>query len=234
MRRIGVHGAGMVPISDMGTAAGAVVLPWYLLGGAPMPDLVADAALAPDYATSLVNLVPGLDVAEINAPTWALDGHGWKFDGIADALDTQIVPDATTCYLVQFDNVTWGGWTRLYGVWDSVNNCGTSLVPAVGGNHWAYWGVGGFQVSAVPELVSGVFGVQGAIQAWLDAVPYGDYTVWGPGWANITRTMYIGCRNWDGVAGEFRECHVKRLVVWKTNVPTAIQIAAVSAAMMAM
>ena len=224
MRRIGIHGAGAIPIASMSLAGPLGGNPWWDPEG---EGLCVWAAYQPkgadDLASSYVDLSGnGNNCGPGTAPTWDVV-NGWKFNGTTQYLDTSFVPqnDQTQSILVQFTTSTDDDW---------LCGCSSGAGKAFGIrdiNNVQYWNGSGLGVGA--KLVAGNLGVAGSAGYRDGSAAVGAIGAWtGP----TTNTLYIGAVN-TGAASVHAAFYCQAFVIYDCTL-TATQVAAVYAAMAAL
>ena len=232
MRRVGVHGAGFTPITQMAPCpAGAVAGDWW----DPNNDgLCVWAAYQPkgaaDLAGSYVDLSGnGNNTAPGVAPTWDAV-NGWIFNGTTQYLVTTFVPaqDQSQSMIIQYTNAV-----TIDGVICGCNGLTTTRVfhlePLRSGTSVRY-GNGGLTAVA-PQLAAGNICVAGN-DGYRNGASEGIALA---AWTGAALTVYIGARHSTAVGGanNFCQSYVQAFAIYDCTL-TAPQVAAVVAAMAAL
>jgi len=230
MRRVGVHGAGFIPIVGMDVSPSSAAAPVGDWWDPNIEGLCVWAAYQPKGAANLAasyvdlsgngnNTGPGV------APTWDAV-NGWTFNGAAQYLTTAFIPqtDQSQSALVQYTNAVTvdgylfgssGGASRIYGIQPIYLGTSARYVNGQGG-------------STVPTHPAGNLAVTnlGYRDGVADTVPFGA-------WAGAGIAVYIGGRNVAGALNGPLQCKIQALVLYDC-ILTAPQVAAVAAAMAAL
>ena len=231
MKRVGVHGAGFIPITQMAPCpAGAVAGDWWdpnndglCVWAAYQPKGAANlAASYVDLSGNGNNTGPGV------APTWDAV-NGWKFDGATQYLVTTFVPalDQSQSAIVQYTTVT-AGDCSLCQCRGGVGNRNFGLQPwRIAGGAVGYGN--GLVSPGVPQLLAGNLAVAGDKGYRNGALDFNGILAW----SDTAPAMWIGARNNVGVADFFLPGYIQALAIYDCTL-TGPQVAAVAAAMAAL
>ncbi len=208
-----------------GRSSGAVAGGWWLSGGISAANVVAayQAKGAASQAASYVNLAsPGThDLTVGSAPAWAA-GVGWTFDGIANYLVTDIVPQMTYSMFIQYIDYTNADNTH------TAIGTYTSAIPMgflIQGSMLVH--VSGFRENT-PALTSGNYGVAGK-QPYRNGVA--EPLAVAAGGSNPTTVINIG--RCGGLNTQYAAIKVRAAVIYDATI-TAPQITELVTAMAAL
>lgn len=212
---------------DRNIAAAAV--PWYLAGGAPTPIAVYEPLGKADLATSYVNLItPGTyNAAPGTAPTFDA-ATGWTFNGTTQYLTTGVVPASGYSMLVRVaDMGSDVGW--IVGAYNSSGNNRFSLGNPNGANRIEYGSGKTVDVVYGATVASGVLAVAGQ-QGYRDGSPTGAaIAAWNGAIVAGLEIARLG-----GLGGSPTLAVKIQVLAIYPDTLTALQVAAVSAAMAAL
>lgn len=186
---------------------------------------------AADLAASYIDLTGnGRNCGPGVAPTWDAV-NGWKFNGIAQYLDTGFpASSGTWSFLCQFTNYTSGaGSFALFGAYTTAGN-NNFIYPHNATNQVHYfYGTGAGRLAVGPQLATGNLGMSGNVGGFRNGVSDGALA----GCAHSTHDIFIGCLNNAGAAAQFAAVYIQAWVAYNCAL-TAPQVAAVAAAMAAL
>lgn len=201
---------------------------WWAVGGI---GASCQGAYAPKGAASLadsyVNLAnPGTDITAIDAPTFDT-AVGWTFDGLADVLNTNIVPnlDNDWTFAVEFNNGSTVNNKVPLSAKTTVGGGRFYIDVRSGSNVWSMNGSNGQNVA--PAMTAGNYIVAGA-QSYRNGVADGAARTAGGG-SNVV-PVHIGALHNGGSFLWFFVGNITKVAIYNT-VLDATQAAALDAAM---
>lgn len=202
---------------------------WSRAGGAPAPVAAYQPKGAASLAASYVNLVtPGTyNAAPGTAPTWDATG-GWTFLRTSSQyLLTGITPAASRTYsmVVRYSDANLAVNMVLAGA-ELNGGAFPAFYTRISGVANIFVYANGATANGSAEAAAGVVGV-GGTKAYLNGVDEG-VTIGAV--AGSIPEIYIGARDFSGVADMFASAKIQALAIYNVTL-TASQVAAVSAAM---
>ncbi len=195
----------------MGGLMGGGGAPWYIVPGKTCARAY-QANGAASLAASYVNLAsPGTgDASAISAPTWnATDG--WIYDGLANCLNSGLVPTATTTVMIQYADGTNAG--VICGSFVTTTDSVYWIIPRISSNdkvRYAYGSAPGPTTDVAPKQDTGVLGIAGGYGYRNGVV---DTTAMS-GFVSSTKAIYIGGWNNNGTAAAFWAGKIKKFAAY--------------------
>ena len=210
---------GLLRPNSIHTSANAK---WYRAGGASAPVFAYTFKGAASQAASLVNLAnPGTyDLAAGSASTWAA-ATGLTFDGVGQYYTTGATPAANWTLAIRFSNAT-NADRYFCGASDGTKNFGFSRISSSGGKI-SYWNGGNNQVA--PTIAAGVL-IVAAGDCYRNGVA--DGTIASPN-TPTTRTIYLGCLNFNATASFFMACNILAFAGWSSKLDSTMAPAVATA-----